>query len=228
MKPFWPGSNSPDPESKQVFLRYDAPPLNESILRFRRRVTQRTTMLTRAGLLIGLEFVHSLLDLRPEIGTMEARLVHLLPTTLTIPPQPVHAPLGPMHLNHNADRIGEPDGVMRRVRGQEEHVALVDVDVAEGAVGVDDLEEHAALVLVEPFRGLVDVVVCAGVGTADDHDGEAVGVVDAVVVYGGLEHVGVFFDPGEGLFMGVGGGIGQKVPLRDVERICKERSWSCM
>jgi hypothetical protein len=49
--------------------------------------------------------------------------------------------------------------------------------------------------LVEPFRGLVDVVVCALVGAADDHDGDAI-VVDAVVIDGWLEHVGVFGDPG--------------------------------
>ena len=48
--------------------------------------------------------------------------------------------------------------------------------------------------LVEEFGGLVDVEVCAGVGAADDHDGEVI-VVDAVVVDGGLEKVGVFLEP---------------------------------
>lgn len=57
--------------------------------------------------------------------------------------------------------------------------------------GVDDLEEHAATVLVEPFGRGIYVVVCAGVGAADDHGGEVV-IVHAVVVYRGLEHVGVF------------------------------------
>ncbi len=40
-------------------------------------------------------------------------------------------------------------------------------DVPEGAV-VDDFEEHCAAVLVEPFGGCVDVVVCSGVGAADN------------------------------------------------------------
>lgn len=75
----------------------------------------------------------------------------------------------------------------------------MDVDVAElfvwGEGGIDDFEQHAAFVLVEPFCCLVDVVVCAFVGTADDHDGYGI-VVDTVVVYGGFEHVGVFGDPG--------------------------------
>lgn len=38
------------------------------------------------------------------------------------------------------------------------------------------------------------MVVCAGVGAADDHDGYVV-VVDAVVVYGWLKEVGVFGEP---------------------------------
>jgi len=39
------------------------------------------------------------------------------------------------------------------------------------------------------------VVVGSGVGSTDYHYGE-VGVVDAVVVDGGFEEVGVFFEPG--------------------------------
>lgn len=74
----------------------------------------------------------------------------------------------------------------------------MNVDVAELAAGglcfIDDFEEHGAFVLVEPFGGFVDVVVCALVGAADNHDGYRV-VVDAVVVYWGLEHVCVFRDP---------------------------------
>lgn len=50
--------------------------------------------------------------------------------------------------------------------------------------------------LVEPLGRGVDVVVCAGVGSADDHDGEVGRGVDAVIVYGGLEEVFVLGDPG--------------------------------
>ena len=35
---------------------------------------------------------------------------------------------------------------------------------------VDDFEKHGALVLVEPFCGLVDVIISSGVGTANDLD----------------------------------------------------------
>lgn len=59
---------------------------------------------------------------------------------------------------------------------------------------VDGFEEHGAPVLVEEFGRGVDVIVGSGVGAAHDHDGVAGGgggVVDAVVVDGGLEEVGV-------------------------------------
>lgn len=86
---------------------------------------------------------------------------------LTVPPHAVDGGLRTALLEDDADGVGEAHGVMGGVGGQEEHVALADDDVAEGAV-VDDLEEHGALVLVEPFGGFVDVVVGAGVGAADD------------------------------------------------------------
>jgi hypothetical protein len=56
---------------------------------------------------------------------------------------------------------------VRRVGGQEEHVALPDDDVSEDAV-VDDLECHGAAVLVKPLGRLVDVVIGAGIGAADN------------------------------------------------------------
>jgi hypothetical protein len=52
--------------------------------------------------------------------------------------------------------------------------------------------------LVEEFGRGVEVVVCSGVGAANDHDcvaGGVGGVVDAVVVDGRLEEVRVGFEP---------------------------------
>lgn len=54
--------------------------------------------------------------------------------------------------------------------------------------------------LVKEFGRRVDVVICARIGPANDHNGVSFcgrggGVVDAVVVDGGLEKVGVFFKP---------------------------------
>jgi hypothetical protein len=51
---------------------------------------------------------------------------------------------------------------VRRVTREEKHVTFAYDDVAEVSI-VNDLEHHGALVLVEPFGGLVDVVVCAGI-----------------------------------------------------------------
>ena len=69
---------------------------------------------------------------------------------------------------------------MRRVPRQEEHLPLADDDVPTFPV-LDDLEHHRALVLVEPFFGLVHVEVGSRVGTTDDHHGEVFATVDAVV-----------------------------------------------
>lgn len=68
-----------------------------------------------------------------------------------------------------------------------------------GRVG-DGAQQHRAPVLVEELGRGVDVEVGPGVGPADDHDGVALrlrggGVVDAVVVDGGLEEVAVFLEP---------------------------------
>lgn len=129
---------------------------------------------------------------------MKRRLMHFVSTALTIPPQSIQAALWPFLLQHNPNCILEPHWVMWRIRWQEEHVAFVDTYIAEllsGGKGVvHDLEEHGAFMLVEPFGGLVDVVICALIGAADDHDSHVI-VVDAVVVDWGFEHVGVFCDP---------------------------------
>lgn len=87
-----------------------------SSLRPRRGVTQRSAVLTRPGLCICLESIHRLLDLRPQICTIERRLMHLLSTVLTVPPQPIHTPLWPLLLQHHTHRILVPDRIMRRVR----------------------------------------------------------------------------------------------------------------
>ncbi|KFY64587.1 hypothetical protein V497_01651 [Pseudogymnoascus sp. VKM F-4516 (FW-969)] len=92
-----------------------------------------------------------------------------LPTglTRTVPAHFIHAPRRAALLDHDADCVGEADGVVGDVGGEEEHGAFGYGEGAGGAV-VDDLQEEGAAVLVEPFGGGVDVVVCAGVGAADD------------------------------------------------------------
>lgn len=84
-----------------------------------------------------------------------------------VPAHAVDGVGGAALLQDDADGVCEAHRVVRRVGRQQEHVALADDDVAKG-LAVDDLEHHGAAVLVEPFGGLVDVVVGAGVGAADD------------------------------------------------------------
>jgi hypothetical protein len=56
---------------------------------------------------------------------------------------------------------------VRRVTREEKHVTFADDNVAELSL-VNDLEHHGALVLVKPFGGLVDVIVCAGIWATND------------------------------------------------------------
>ncbi len=59
---------------------------------------------------------------------------------------------------------------MRGVGRKQEHAAFGDEYVFEGfrGGGIDDFQEHGALVLVEPFWGRVDMVIGAGVGPPYD------------------------------------------------------------
>lgn len=84
-----------------------------------------------------------------------------------VPTHAVNGFCGTTLLEDEADCVGEADGVVRGVGREEEHVALANDDVAENAV-IDNFEHHGTAVLVEPLRSLVDMVVGAGVGPADD------------------------------------------------------------
>ncbi|CBX95332.1 predicted protein [Plenodomus lingam JN3] len=132
----------------------------------RRGITERATILTCPRLLIFLECIHCLFNLCAQIDTMKRSFMHLLPTALTIPPQPIQTALRPLLLQDHPHRILESHGIMRRIRRQEEHVPLVNMDIAELLVS----------------------------RAADDHDGDRV-VVHAIIVDWGFEHVGVFCDP---------------------------------
>lgn len=98
------------------------------------------------------------------LATLDAR---------TVPAHFIHAPLRAALLDHYADCVGEADGVVWDVWGEEEHRAFGDGEGSRDDA-VDDFEEEGAAVLVEPFGGAVDVVVCAGVWAADDLVGREV------------------------------------------------------
>lgn len=120
------------------------------------------------GLVI-LKVLDGLLDLGPQVGAVKGGFVddHGPFTRGAVPSHAINRGSGTALLQDDAHRAGEADRVVRRVGGQEEHVALPDDDVSEDAV-VDDLECHGAAVLVKPLGRLVDVVIGAGIGAADN------------------------------------------------------------
>ncbi|KAI6875622.1 hypothetical protein KC323_g268 [Hortaea werneckii] len=102
--------------------------------------------------------VHRFLYLCSKIGAMEARLVDLLAAVLTVPPKPIQTALRTRLLKYHTYSVGESDWVVRRVCGKEEELAFIDIDVLEFAI-LHRLEQHAAFVLVEELRRLIDVVL---------------------------------------------------------------------
>ena len=116
---------------------------------------------------------------------------------VAIPAQLVQAALWPRLLNHHTHGIRKSNRVVRGVCRQQKELPFIDVDIHELIFPIDllnRLEQHPAFVLVEELRRLVDVVVCAGIGSAHDHDSHRI-AVDAVVVDWRLEQVGVFAEP---------------------------------
>jgi hypothetical protein len=143
-------------------------PPAKSLLLLRPNLTNGPTLRTRPRALIFFKVLHRLLNLGSQIRAVKTLLMNLLSAIPAVPAQSIHAIRRSRLLENNADCVGEADGIVRRVGRQEIHLAFVDVDVAEPDLRVDDFEEHAAFVLVEPFGGCVDVVVSAGVGAADN------------------------------------------------------------
>lgn len=107
---------------------------------------------------------------------MECGLVYDGGATLAgaIPAKAVDGLLGAALLEDDADGVGEADGIVGDAAGQQEHVALVDENVTEDGSAlslgllVNNLKEHGALMLIEPLRRLVDVIIGTGVGPPND------------------------------------------------------------
>jgi uncharacterized integral membrane protein (TIGR00697 family) len=96
-------------------------------------------------------------------------------------------------LDDKADGIG---ATLRRVghpRRQQEHLPLLDLDVARLAV-IDDLQGHVPFNLEEDLLTGIDVVVGPRIGAADDHDDELVVDVHFMVAHRRLQQVAVVID----------------------------------
>lgn len=135
------------------------------LTRLRRSFCQYSAVLALSPLLTIPERIYSLLDLCAQIRAMEGRLIHYLVTIRAIPAQTIHGGLWPVLFQHDAHGVGKPYGIVGRVGRQQEHLAFADDDVSELAL-VDNFQSHGALILVEPFSGLVDVVIGARVRTS--------------------------------------------------------------
>lgn len=156
--------------------------------RLRPDITNLTTVSALPGLLILSKLVDGIFDLASQVRTYKRSLMNHTPTTLTIPPKPIHFTLRSRLLDNHTHGISKPHRVMRSISRQQKDLSLINVDVSVFARRFDGFEQHAALVLVEEFGSGVDVVVCSCVGAADDHDGQGIRV-DAVVVDWGFEEV---------------------------------------
>ena len=107
---------------------------------------------------------------------MKARLMHDVPAILAVPPQCIDTVFRSLLLNDDSQRIRKSYRVVRYVCRQQKHLSLTNRHISKrrgvrrrvGSPRIDGLQQHAAFVLVEPFRRAVDVVVCARIGSADN------------------------------------------------------------
>src|SRR5262245_15279779 len=100
---------------------------------------------------------------------------------------------GAFLLDDQADGVGRPLRRMRNAGGQEEHLPLLDRDVA-GLAALADAENDVAFELVEQLLGRVDVEIGPLVGPTDDHDHEVL-IQDHGVAHRRLQQLAVFVDP---------------------------------
>lgn len=145
----------------KIRIRYGA--------RLRSPVRQLSTLTTSPLCLIVLKVLNCLLDLRPQVGAVKGSFVdyNTAVARCAVPSHAVDGLYGAALLENNAHCVGKAHRVVRGVGGQQKHITLADDDVSEGAV-VDDFEHHCAAVLVKPLWGLVDVVISASVGAANN------------------------------------------------------------
>jgi len=99
----------------------------------------------------------------------------------TVPPQTVNRSLGSLTFDNKPNGACEPDRIMWGISRQEEHLSFFNPDVSELSI-VNNAKGHSALVLIEPFLGLVDMIVISFVRATDHHDSVVRRRVEAKVV----------------------------------------------
>lgn len=134
---------------------------------YRDRVRQLAALRANAFLIIGFEIIDGLLDLGAQISAMECSLIYECSIILAIPSQTIFTLRWTRLLYNNANRICKADWVMGDIWRKQKHLALANGEITERAL-IDNPEKHRATILVEPFRGLVDMIVGPSVGSAND------------------------------------------------------------
>lgn len=133
----------------------------------RNRIRQLPALRANPFLIIGFEVIDGLLDLGAQISAMERSFIYECSIILTIPSQAVFTFRWTRLLYNNANRICKANWVMGDIWRKKKHLALADGEITKRAL-IDNPEQHRATILVEPFGGLVDMIVGPSVGSAND------------------------------------------------------------
>ena len=86
---------------------------------------------------------------------------------VTVPAQLIDGFCRTAHLDHHANSIERAYRIVRRIWRQKHHASLGYDNVTENAV-VYYSQDHRAAVLIEPLRGVINMVVCPRVRSADN------------------------------------------------------------
>lgn len=127
----------------------------------------------------------------PDDGRLFSARSSLLPT---VPSKSVDTFRGPCSLDDNASGIRKPHRIMGRVRGKQENFSLPNGNVKEGVID-NDSQQHAAFILIEPFLGLVDMIIRSFVWPSYSHHDEIIPGVKTKGINWRLEEFGILSDP---------------------------------
>ena len=100
---------------------------------------------------------------------MERFFIYDVPAVLAVPPQLIFALGRSWLLQYDTYSVCETDRVVRCIWRKEKHLPFANRDVPEDTV-INDLKQHGAAILIEPFSGFVDMIVRPGVRAAHNLD----------------------------------------------------------
>lgn len=128
------------------------------------------------------------------IRQLKIFFVQLPVTDLTKPQEAVEFALASFSFNDQPDRVCSADRVVRDPWREEEHFAFADRHFDRFTILLD-LDLDVALELVKKLLALVPVIIFPRIWSPNDHHNEIVVVINALISYGRLKQVPMFFDP---------------------------------